>query len=204
MSCSTFSAPGRLAEKVMRALASRTIRFIVRGVSCSGALQGLKRSEFSLPAALLEENFWSLGVFAEAAAEIAYKFRSERLENETIFLFDEGHLRTLVNGVFAAKLCGDDELAFGGDGGDFGLHGGSRGRVRDKYNGDVDVSQDSTRLTFRHIPRSERREEHDRAGRGEVRIGGRKEEERFLTSAGRPVAGATGRKKSACSVRNDA
>ena len=141
MSCSTFSAPGRLAEKVMRALASRTIRFIVRGVSCSGALQGLKRSEFSLPAALLEENFWSLGVFAEAAAEIADKFRSERLENETIFLFDEGHLRTLVNGVFAAKLCGDDELAFGGDGGDFGLHGGSRGRIRDKYNGSVDVSQ---------------------------------------------------------------
>ena len=33
--------------------------------------------------------------------------------------------------------------------------------------------------------------------------GQRESEERFLTSAGRPVAGATGGKKSACSVRND-
>src|SRR5712692_922259 len=115
MSCSTFSAPGRLAEKVMRALASRTIRFI-----------GWGASQFSLPAALLEENFWSLGVFAEAAAETADKFRSERLENETIFLFDEGHLRTFFDGVLPAKLCGDDELAFGGDGRDFGLHGNSK------------------------------------------------------------------------------
>src|SRR6266852_4855067 len=114
MSCSTFSAPGRLAEKVMRALASRTIRFI-----------GWGASQFSLPAALLEENFWSLGVFAEAAAETADKFRCERLENETIFLFDEGHLRAFFDGVFAAELGGDDELSFGGDGGDFGFHGSS-------------------------------------------------------------------------------
>src|SRR5229473_1185822 len=114
MSCSTFSAPGRLAEKVMTALASRTMRFMVWGAS-----------QFSLSAALLEENFQSLRVFAEAAAEAADKFRSERLENETIFLFDEGHLRPLVNGVFAAKLRGDDQLAFGGNGGDFGFHADS-------------------------------------------------------------------------------
>src|SRR6266849_4380678 len=111
MSCSTFSAPGRLAEKVMTALASRTIRFIEWGAS-----------QFSLSAALLEENFWSLGVFAEAAAETADKFRSERLENEAIFLFDEGHLRTFFDGIFAAKLGRNDQLAFGRDGGDFSLH----------------------------------------------------------------------------------
>src|SRR6266851_8035926 len=112
----------------MTALASRTIRFIVRGVSGSGALHGLKRSEFSLSAALLEENFRSLGVFAEAAAETADKLRSERLENETIFLFDEDHLRTFFDGIFAAKLRRNDELALCGDGGDFGLHSNSNGK----------------------------------------------------------------------------
>src|SRR5260370_4340029 len=97
MSCSTFSAPGRLAEKVMTALASRTIRFIVWGAS-----------QFSLAEAFLEEKFQSLGVFAEAAAETADKFRSERLEDETGFLFDEGHLGPFFDGVLAAKLRGDD------------------------------------------------------------------------------------------------
>jgi len=82
-------------------------------------------SQFSLAAALGKENFESLGVLAEAAAETADKFRSERLENETIFLFDEGHLRALMNGVFAAKFRGDDQLAFGGDGGDLRFHRGS-------------------------------------------------------------------------------
>src|SRR6266849_5646863 len=115
MSCSTFSAPGRLAEKVMTALASRTIRFIEWGAS-----------QFSLSAALLEENFWSLGVFAEAAAETADKFRSERLENETIFLFEERDLGALLDRILAAKLRGDDQLAFRGDGGDFGFHATSR------------------------------------------------------------------------------
>src|SRR5260370_18985802 len=115
MSCSTFSAPGRLAEKVMTALASRTIRFI-----------GWGASQFSLSAALLEENFYSLGVFAEAAAEAADKFRSERLENEAIFLFEEGHLRTFFNGIFAAKLRGNDQLPFGGNGGAFSFHADSK------------------------------------------------------------------------------
>jgi len=61
-------------------------------------------SQFSVPAALGKENFESLGVFAEAAAETADKFRSKRLENETIFLFDEGHLRPFLDGILAAKL----------------------------------------------------------------------------------------------------
>jgi hypothetical protein len=92
--------------------------------------------------ALLKEIFKSLGVFAEAAAEAADEFGSERLENETIFLFDENDLRAFFDGVFAAKLGGDDELAFGGDGGDFGLHAGSLGRkIREKYTGMNDVSQ---------------------------------------------------------------
>src|SRR6266481_1399074 len=116
MSCSTFSAPGRFAEKVMRTLASRTIRFMGRGAS-----------QFSLLAALREENFRSLGVFAEAAAQTTDKFRSERLENETIFLFDEGDLGALFDRILAAELGGDDQLAFGRDGGDFSLHGSSRG-----------------------------------------------------------------------------
>src|SRR5882672_3045672 len=116
MSCSTFSAPGRFAEKVMTALASRTIRFI-----------GWGASQFSLPAALREENFWSLGVFTEAAAQTTDKFRSERLENKTIFLFDEGDLGALFDRIFAAELGGDDQLAVGGDGGDCSLHGNSGG-----------------------------------------------------------------------------
>ena len=70
----------------------------------SGRCMAWRASQFSLAAALLEENFQSLGVFAEAAAETADKFRSERLENETVFLFDEGHLRTFLDGVLAAKL----------------------------------------------------------------------------------------------------
>jgi len=172
---------------------------MVWGASWSEALRGLKRSEFSLPAALLEENFRSLGVFAEAAAEIADKFRSERLENETIFLFDEGHLRTLVNGVFAAKLCGDDELAFGGDGGDFGLHGGSRGMIRDKYTGDVDVSQLDIWLTsWDWYPgRTEKK-----AVASEGRLEPRRKRDFSLR---RPtlLQEQKGKKKSACSVRND-
>jgi hypothetical protein len=82
-------------------------------------------SQFSLSAALLEENFWSLGVFAEAAAEAADKFRSEWLENETIFLFDEGHLRSLFDRILASKLGRDHQLAFCGNGGDFRLHANS-------------------------------------------------------------------------------
>jgi hypothetical protein len=84
-------------------------------------------SQLSFAAALLEEKLQSLGVFAEAAAETADKFRGERLENETVFVFDEGDLRTFFDGVFAAELCGDNELAFGRDSGDFGLHGSSMG-----------------------------------------------------------------------------
>jgi hypothetical protein len=90
------------------------MRFIGRGAS-----------QFSLAVALREEEFQGLGVFAERAAETADKFRSERLEDETIFLFDEGYLRALVNGIFAAKFGGDDQLAFGGDSRDFGFHAGS-------------------------------------------------------------------------------
>jgi hypothetical protein len=99
----------------MTALESRTIRFI-----------GWGASQFSLSATLREENFKSFGVFAEAAAEAAYKFWSERLENETIFLFDEGHLGTFLDGILAAKLGRNDQLAFSGDGRDFGLHANSR------------------------------------------------------------------------------
>src|SRR5260370_32318017 len=111
----TFSAPGRFSKKVIRALASRTMRFIVRGVL-----------QLALALPFFEQVLKSGWFAAERPAQTADKFRSERLENETIFLFDEGHLRPLVNGVFAAKLCGDDELTLGGDGGNFGLHAGSR------------------------------------------------------------------------------
>jgi hypothetical protein len=81
--------------------------------------------EFSLSAALREENLQSLGVFAEAAAEAADKFQSKRLENEAIFLFDEGNLSSLFDGVLAAELGRDDELSLGGDGGDLCLHASS-------------------------------------------------------------------------------
>src|SRR5260370_42229066 len=111
----TFSASGRFSTKVIRALASRTMRFMVRGVL-----------QLALAFPFFEQVLESGWFAAERPAQAADTFRSERLENETIFLFDEGHLRPLVNGVFAAKLCGDDELAFGGDGGDFGLHACSR------------------------------------------------------------------------------
>src|SRR5216684_3559188 len=116
MSCSTFSAPGRSSEKVMTALASRTIRLIAWGAS-----------QLSLAPTLFEEKFQSLGVFAEAATEAADKFRSERLEDEAVFLFDEGHLGPFFDGILAAKLCGDDQLPFGRNGGDFSLHAGSIG-----------------------------------------------------------------------------
>src|SRR5260370_21300632 len=111
----TFSAPGRLSKNVIRGLASRTMRFIVRGVL-----------QLALALRFFEQVLKSGWFAAERPAETADKFRSKWLKNETIFLFDEGHLRPLVNGVFAAELGGDDELAFGGDGGDFGLHAGSR------------------------------------------------------------------------------
>src|SRR5258708_32313511 len=111
----TFSAPGRFSKKVIRALASRTMRFIVRGVL-----------QVALALPFFEQVLKSGWFAAERPAEAADKFRGERLENETIFLFDEGHLRTFFNRILAAELCGDDELAFGGDGGDFGLHAGSR------------------------------------------------------------------------------
>ena len=59
----------------------------------------------------------------EGAAQAANEFRSEWLEHEAVFLLDEGDLRAFADGVFAAQLCGNDQLAFGGDGGDFGFHG---------------------------------------------------------------------------------
>src|SRR5260370_24565618 len=98
MSCSTFSAPGRSSEKVMTALASRTIRLIAWGAS-----------QLSLAPTLFEEKFQSLGVFAEAATETADKFRSERLEDEAVFLFDEGPLCPLFYGILSAKFLGNYE-----------------------------------------------------------------------------------------------
>src|SRR5260370_2539181 len=82
-------------------------------------------SQFSFSAALLKEKFQSLRVFAEAAAEAADKFRSERLENEAGFLFDEGQLGPFFDGIFAAEVRGDEQLAFWGDGREFGLHASS-------------------------------------------------------------------------------
>ena len=106
-------------------------------------------SQFSLSAALLEEEFQGLGVFAEAAAQAADKFRGKRLENEPVLLFDEGHLGPFFDGVFAAKFRGDDQLAFGGYGRDFGLHARSRRKIRGKYTRMDNVSQLSRRLTNR-------------------------------------------------------
>jgi hypothetical protein len=99
-------------------------------------------SQFSLSVALLKEIFEGLGVLTEAAAEATDEFGSERLENETVFLFDEGHLGTFFDGVLAAKLGRDDQLAFGGDGGDFSFHARSLWRkIQGKYTGMSDVSQ---------------------------------------------------------------
>jgi hypothetical protein len=112
-------------------------RFTVRGAS-----------QLSLSASFLKEIFESFGVFAEAAAQTADKLRSEWLENETVFLFHEGHLGPFFDGVFAAKLRGDDQLAFGGDRGDFGFHAGSKDTRRDKYNFYRNVSQENERLTY--------------------------------------------------------
>ena len=39
-----------------------------------------------------------------------------------VFLLEEGDLGAFFDGVFAAEFGGDDQLAFGGDGRDFGLH----------------------------------------------------------------------------------
>jgi hypothetical protein len=70
------------------------------------------------------ESGWSA---AERSAETANKFRGEWLEDETIFLFDEGHLGPFSDGILAAKLGRNDEPAFGGDSGEFGFHAGSPG-----------------------------------------------------------------------------
>jgi hypothetical protein len=86
----------------------------------------VRSSQFALAATLRQEIFQGFGVFAKAAAEAADEFGSERLENEAVFLFDEGYLGAFFDGVFTAKLCGDYELAFGGDGGEFSFHGNSR------------------------------------------------------------------------------
>src|SRR5260370_31291567 len=122
MSCSTFSAPGRSSEKVMTALASRTIRLIAWGAS-----------QLSLAPTLFEEKFQSLGVFAEAATEAADKFRSERLEDEAGFLFSKGHLGPFFDRILSTKLLGGDQLAFGRNGGDFGLALGCSGRIGGKH-----------------------------------------------------------------------
>ena len=94
-------------------------RFMARLISW------IRRLQLALAAALFEENFQGFGVFAEAAAEAADKFRGERLEDEAVFLLEEGDLGSFFDGVFAAELGRNDQLAFGGDGGDFGFHGGS-------------------------------------------------------------------------------
>jgi hypothetical protein len=83
-------------------------------------------SQFSLSAALREENFWSLGVFAEGAAETADELRGERLQDQAVLLLQKGDLGSFLDGILAAKLRRNDQLAFGGDGGDLCFHGNSQ------------------------------------------------------------------------------
>lgn len=99
------------------------------------------RWELTRDAALREEKFQDLGVFAKGAAEAADKIWCERLEHKTLPLFDEGHLGPSFDGVLAAKLGGNDQPALSGDGGEFGLRGSSRGKIPSKYTGMNNVRQ---------------------------------------------------------------
>src|SRR6266481_1046906 len=91
---STFSAPGRSSKKVITALAFPLFE------------QGLKSGWFA----------------AKRAAETADKFWSERLQNEAVLLLEKSDLGARSDRILAAKLRGDDQLAFGGDSGNFSLH----------------------------------------------------------------------------------
>jgi hypothetical protein len=93
--------------------------FLGVGDSQGGGLQ------LALALPFFEEVLESGWFAAERAAQAADKFGSEGLEDEAVFLFKEGDLGAFFDGVFAAELCRDDQLAFGGDGGEFSFHGGS-------------------------------------------------------------------------------
>jgi len=72
--------------------------------------------------AVLEESFEGGRLGFERAAEATDELGSERLEDEAVVFLNEGDLSAFADGVFAAEFCGDDELAFGGDGGEFSFH----------------------------------------------------------------------------------
>jgi len=72
--------------------------------------------------AFFEKDFESGGAFAEAAAEAADELRRDGLKDEAVLFLEESHASALANSVLAAELGGDDQLAFGGDGGNFGFH----------------------------------------------------------------------------------
>lgn len=73
--------------------------------------------------AAIEQHFQRGWFGLERAAETADEFRGERLEDQAVLFLEEGDLGAFADGVLAAEFCGDDELAFGGDCGDFALHG---------------------------------------------------------------------------------
>ncbi len=86
--------------------------------------QGLHNQvlKLALTFTLIQENFQRGWIRLYGAAEAANKFRGEGLEDQAVLFLEEGDLGTFADGVFAAELGGDDELAFGGDGGEFSFH----------------------------------------------------------------------------------
>ena len=82
-------------------------------------------SQLALTFAVIEKNFQRGWITFQGSAEAADKFRGERLKDQAVLFLEEGDLRAFADGVLAAEFCGDDELALGGNGGDFVFHRGS-------------------------------------------------------------------------------
>ena len=79
-------------------------------------------SQFALAFAVFEQKLQRGRIAFEAAAEATDELRRDGLEDEPVFFLDERHSSALADGVFASELGWDDELALGGDGGDFRFH----------------------------------------------------------------------------------
>lgn len=68
------------------------------------------------------QNLKGGGFALEGTAQTANEFGSERLKHQAVFLFHEGDLCPFADGVFTPQFCGNNQLAFCGDSGDFGFH----------------------------------------------------------------------------------
>jgi hypothetical protein len=83
----------------------------------------------AVPLAVFEEELQSRGFAFEGTTQATDEFRGKRLKNQAVTVFEKGDLGALADAVAAAEFGGDDELAFGGDGGDIGFHGAPRSKT---------------------------------------------------------------------------